>query len=265
LPAGQKARPPRDGSRDAEGEFGPYDGGSGAGAAGGTDADDCGGGGMQTCYLDFSAVPCGLLGSLTGAPGVGGALPESVQNAVVCAWSDCMGVNGALDSNGNPQKYVYLSNADGCAKDPANNSINCHVAFPGPSDGIFIGYSPALEPCGWDLACHAFVGFGDFFINGKPSGALELVGALAAGVVAYAPGTAFQGLTALGTAVGSAAANLPALGDYAVGYALSNPTFLADFANALTPWPGTTFSLGSAAGTIVSNWGTITGWAQRHW
>src|SRR6185437_11504137 len=64
LPAGQKARPPRDGSRDAEGEFGPYDGGSDAGAAGGTDADDCGGGGMQTCYLDFSAVPCGLLGSL---------------------------------------------------------------------------------------------------------------------------------------------------------------------------------------------------------
>jgi len=50
-----------------EGELGPYeDGGAGSdGAAGSGRADDCGGGGLQTCYLDFSAVPCGLLGSLT--------------------------------------------------------------------------------------------------------------------------------------------------------------------------------------------------------
>jgi len=157
-----------------------------------------------------------------------------VQNAVVCAWSDCMGVNGALDSNGNPQKYVYLSNADGCAKDPANNSIDCHVAFPGPGDSIFIGYSPALEPCGWDLACHAFVGFGNLFVNGKPSGPLELAGAELGGVGSLFGGEAVAayGPAAAGAISGYASTAASATASAALdGYAYATDAVLGVYTN----------------------------------
>ena len=103
-------------SGDQGAEFGPYDDGSQPT----TEAvDDCGGG-WQTCLLDGADIGCDLLGDLTG----GG---ESISGAYACAWSDCMGAGGSLDSYGRPNHYLY-DNGDGCAPGATPGSFNCHAS-----------------------------------------------------------------------------------------------------------------------------------------
>ena len=59
--------------------------------------------------------------------------------------------------------------------------------FVGCNGGAWGYMRVEVQPgCGWDISCHFFVGFGNLFVNNRPSGALELGGSLATGALVAA-------------------------------------------------------------------------------
>jgi len=155
-------------SDDAGSNFGPSDStDEPMQAAGG----DCGGG-WQQCSLDGVNVDCGLMWNLGGGGGgIGGGGDASTLDE--CAWYDCgVTING---QDGDPHRYQWqwTDKAGPCQPNPP---------FVGCNGRAWGNVRVEVQPgCGWDISCHFFVGFGNLFVNDRPSGALELGGSLAAG------------------------------------------------------------------------------------
>ncbi|MGH9393802.1 MAG: RHS repeat-associated core domain-containing protein, partial [Terriglobales bacterium] len=149
----------------ADGDFGPSDRGSDGASEDEQQQGECSPPPCPETTLDGALLPCGLAQGLEFAGGGGG---DALDHATACLTALCPVTVPSRDGDPHTWDPVWSDRTGGCETGQPLAFCN------GGSWGTVWHDEGPVGGCGWDLACHFFVGFGNLFINNQASGALEL-------------------------------------------------------------------------------------------
>ncbi len=135
--------------------------------------DGWGGSGGGSCTLNGQDIPCGFLargwasGAFEQCPDNRCGVRTIIHGTPVYA-DGTYTVTEVWQWNNGQSKTPNCGEVDICA-----DWVPSYIVQ-------FAQGSSSTRGCGWDAACHFFVGFGEFILNDRPSGLLQMGGAVVA-------------------------------------------------------------------------------------